>query len=222
MHSLEVIDFGISTYRDMWNKQLFLRDSLVQAKKEKKEISTEFLLLGEHTPVYTLGFHGESRNLLISDEELKNKGIECIRIERGGDITFHGPGQLIVYPILDLDFHNIGVKNYIFLLEESIIELLNQYNIKGEKIEGATGVWIGKGTQCERKICAIGVKISRGTTMHGLALNVLTDLNYFSFINPCGFVDKDVTSIEKELGKKVNMELLKKQYIEIFTKYFYS
>ncbi|MDE5806637.1 MAG: lipoyl(octanoyl) transferase LipB, partial [Muribaculaceae bacterium] len=139
-----------------------------------------------------------------------------IRIERGGDITFHGPGQAILYPIIDLEHRSLGVKNYVSILEESVIELLKGFGIKGERVEGATGVWIGKDTESERKICAIGVKISRSVTMHGLALNINTNLDAFSAINPCGFVNKGVTSMQKELGKEVDMHMVKEKLLYHF------
>ncbi|MBD5328553.1 MAG: lipoyl(octanoyl) transferase LipB [Bacteroides sp.] len=213
---MNTIDFGLAPYREIWEMQRKLQNELIAKKKEKKLIKNEYLLVGEHFPVYTLGFHGNAENLLINEEALKAQGCECIRIERGGDITFHGPGQIILYPIIDLEKHNLGVKAYVSLLEESVLNLLRGYGIKGERVEGATGIWIGKGTREERKICAIGVKISRGISMHGLALNVNTELSAFSAINPCGFADKGVTSMQKELGRNLEMEEVKLNLSEIF------
>lgn len=213
---MNTIDFGLTPYREIWEMQRKLQNELIAKKKEKKLIKNEYLLVGEHFPVYTLGFHGNAENLLINEEALKAQGCECIRIERGGDITFHGPGQIILYPIIDLEKHNLGVKAYVSLLEESVLNLLRGYGIKGERVDGATGIWIGKGTREERKICAIGVKISRGISMHGLALNVNTELSAFSAINPCGFVDKGVTSMQKELGRNLEMEEVKLNLSEIF------
>lgn len=213
---MNTIDFGLAPYREIWEMQRKLQNELIAKKKEKKLIKNEYLLVGEHFPVYTLGFHGNAENLLINEEALKAQGCECIRIERGGDITFHGPGQIILYPIIDLEKHNLGVKAYVSLLEESVLNLLRVYGIKGERVEGATGIWIGKGTREERKICAIGVKISRGISMHGLALNVNTELSAFSAINPCGFADKGVTSMQKELGRNLEMEEVKLNLSEIF------
>lgn len=209
-------DFGLSPYREIWEIQRKLQNELIGRKREHSPISDEYLLYGEHLPVYTLGFHGNADNLLLTEEMLKARGCECIRIERGGDITFHGPGQLILYPIIDLESHSLGVKAYVSLLEEAVIRLLAEYGIKGGRVEGATGIWIGKDTSGERKICAIGVKISRGISMHGLALNVNTDLSAFSAINPCGFVDKGVTSMQRELGKEVRMEDVKARLSELF------
>lgn len=220
MHSLHYEDFGIAPYRTVWERQHKLRDSLVERKIEKLPPGDEYLLIGEHTPVYTLGFHGNADNLLVTDSMLRNRGCECIRIERGGDITYHGPGQLIVYPIIDLQTHGLGVKAYIDLLEESVIRLLNCYGIKGQRVQGATGVWLDKDTPHERKICAIGVKVTRGITMHGLALNVNTDLTAFEAINPCGFVDRGVTSLAVELGHPVNIADIKARLAELLIQLF--
>ncbi len=215
---MEVVDFEISPYRQIWQLQKDLQSRVIYQKREKTLSLNEYILVGEHFPVYTLGFHGNSSNMLINEEQLNNNNCELIRIERGGDITYHGPGQLIMYPIIDLISHSLGVKSYISLLETTVIELLKEYGIKGEHIEGATGVWIDKGGVRERKICAIGVKISRGVTLHGLGLNVNTDLRAFSLINPCGFIDKGVTSMEKELQRRLNMNDIKKRAVEIFLK----
>jgi lipoyl(octanoyl) transferase len=154
--------------------------------------------------------------MLLNPTDLERRGIEFVQIERGGDITYHGPGQLVVYPILDMQKYSLGVKSYIDLLEETIIRVIAKYGIKGERVEGATGVWIDVGTPRERKICAIGVKCSRFVTMHGLALNVNTDLSYFSAINPCGFIDKGVTSISRELGHDIDMIEVKDLFKSIF------
>lgn len=216
---MRVIDFSISPYRDEWHRQQVIQKSLIAHKKEKSDITEEeTLLIGEHLPVYTLGFHGNSANMLLNEEELSKRGCELVRIERGGDITYHGPGQLILYPIIDLEKHGLGVKRYIALLEETVIVLLKEYGLTGERIEGATGVWIGKGGLDERKICAIGVKISHGVTMHGFALNVNTDLAAFSAINPCGFVNKGVTSMQKELHMTLDINEIKQSVVKIFLK----
>lgn len=191
-------------YMEMWETQHALFDAMVGAKREGRNPEGEYLLLLEHQPVLTLGRHGREENL-INKAEMCRRGIECIRIERGGDITYHGPGQLVAYPIIDLEQHHLGVKDYIHRLEEAVIRTIADYDIKGERVEGATGVWIGKDTPTERKICAIGVKCSRYITMHGLALNVNTDLDAFRLINPCGFIDKGVTSIARELGHAVSL-----------------
>lgn len=213
---LKVLDFGVSEYRDIWTEQCSIQSYLVGCKKEHIPVETEYLLVGEHPSVYTIGFHGDITNLKVSEEELNREGVECIRIERGGDITYHGPGQMIAYPIIDLENHGLGVKGYVALLEDCVIRLLEEYGIKGESVEGATGVWIGKGTDRERKICAIGVKCTRFITMHGLALNVNTDLTAFNAINPCGFTDKGVTSISAETGSQIDMNTLKEKFVAIF------
>lgn len=216
---LKIIDFKLSDYRNIWEEQKRLFSMMADLKKRSIPTTEEYLLVGEHPSVYTLGFHGDASNLLVNESRLNELGIECIRIERGGDITYHGPGQMIAYPILDLEAHSLGIKGYMNLLEDCIIQLLGEYGIDGEKIEDAIGIWIGKDTSEARKICAMGVKCTRFVTMHGLALNVTTDLDAFSAINPCGFVDKGVTSMEKELGYSPDMEDVKQRFIRIFRQY---
>lgn len=218
--TLKTIDFGIEKYRDIWVEQRAMLDMIVRMKLERNPITEEFLLLGEHEPVYTLGFHGNESNLIAPVEELESQGVECIRVERGGDITYHGPGQLVAYPVIDLENHRMGVKGYVDTLQDCVIELLREYDIKGETIAGASGVWIDAGTLRERKICAIGIKCSRFVTMHGLALNVNTDLDAFTKINPCGFTDKGVASIEKETGEEVDFQKIKHQFDRIFRSRF--
>lgn len=218
MNEVKIIDLGLSDYDEVWNLQHKLFDAMVEAKKEKRPVDDEWLIIVEHQPVVTLGKHAHRQNVLLSAEELLRRGVKCRYIERGGDVTFHGPGQIVMYPLLDLEKHNLGVKKYVELLEEAVIRTLSSFNIKGERIDGASGVWIGKGTDLERKICALGVKCSRFCTMHGLALNVSTDLNYFRMINPCGFINKGVTSIKAELGGNTDIEKVK----ELLTKNFLS
>lgn len=184
---IQIRDLGITSYRDVWELQKQSQQEVINGAEER-------IYLTEHKDVYTLGKHGKQENLLLLPPDT-----ECIRIERGGDITYHGPGQLVVYPIINLHNHGLGVKDYVNILEEAVIRTLAEYSIKAQRVEGATGVWIDCGLPQERKICAIGVKISRGVTMHGFALNVTTRLQAFSAINPCGFVDKGVTSIENEM-----------------------
>ena len=164
----------------------------------------------EHPHVYTLGKSGEQNNLLISDEFLKKRNATYYKINRGGDITYHGPGQIVGYPILDLEDFDLTVKKYIYSLEEAIINLLKEYNIYGSRLDGGTGVWLDVDNPSKaRKICAIGVRASKFVTMHGFAFNVNTDLNYFNYINPCGFTDKGVTSMQKELGNELNINEIK-------------
>ncbi|MBD5186617.1 MAG: lipoyl(octanoyl) transferase LipB [Bacteroidales bacterium] len=209
MTNLKTRMLGRADYRPVWDEQKRLFQALIDYKRNSSDNSSsmpeESLLLVEHNPVITLGKHGKIENLLVSEETLKNRGIECIRIERGGDITYHGPGQLVAYPIIDLERYHLGVKDYVNLLEETVIRTIARYGIKGERVEGASGVWIGKGTPEERKICALGVKCSHFVTMHGLALNVNTNLDAFSVINPCGFTDRGVTSIAQETGSNVDI-----------------
>ena len=196
-------------YKKAWDYQEELFNAVLQAKKENNV--KNHLLFCEHPHVYTLGKSGSEQNLLINQIQLQAKHAQFYKINRGGDITYHGPGQIVGYPIFDLEFFNISVKEYIRKLEESIIRALQEFQIKGNRLEGATGVWMdpeepGKA----RKICAIGVRASRYVTMHGFALNVNTDLSYFNYINPCGFVDKGVTSMAKETGNELDFEEVKK------------
>ena len=215
---MEIIDFKIGEYSKILTFQTDLFDNLIEEKK-KKEKGREFILIGEHYPVITLGRRAKISNILVSEQELNKRGIFLHKIGRGGDVTYHCPGQLIVYPILDLEAHRLGVKDYVFILEESVLNLLKKYGIEGDRIEGATGVWIGKGTGNERKICAIGIKCSHFCTMHGIALNVNSDLSGFDLINPCGFQDKGVTSLEKETGNPLNMNKVKIDLLNEFLKF---
>lgn len=209
-------DWGLIDYREAWKRQKNLCDLLKLNKNHD-----EYLIIAEHPSVFTLGFHGNENNLLISNNDLKKIGAECIRIERGGDITCHNPGQLVIYPIIDLYKHSLGVKEYIELLEKSIIKLLKEYEISACSNSSAKGVWIDWQKDNPRKICAIGVKISRGITMHGLALNVNNDLSLFSKINPCGFTDKGVTSLSKERGHIIDMTSLKSRICKILIEALY-
>lgn len=213
-NKVKYIDLGKIDYKEAWNYQEKLFDEIVESKKQSKKDEAasreNYLLFCEHPHVYTLGKSGEQNNLLISDEFLEKINATYYKINRGGDITYHGPGQIVGYPILDLEDFNLTVKKYIFYLEEAIINLLKEYNIQGNRLDGGTGVWldVDKPSQ-SRKISAIGVRASKFVTMHGFAFNVNTDLNYFNYINPCGFTDKGVTSMQKELGKELNIEEIK-------------
>ncbi|MFW6020321.1 MAG: lipoyl(octanoyl) transferase LipB [Bacteroidales bacterium] len=203
-------------YKKAWDYQESCFNRVADFKKDKTKLLPKkaegYLLFCEHPHVYTLGKNGQQNNLLISDEFLRNINATYYKIDRGGDITYHGPGQIVGYPIIDLEHFKLGLKKYIESLEEAIINVLKEYNIQGGRLKGATGVWLdpeepGKA----RKICAIGVKASRFITMHGFAFNVNTNLEYFNHINPCGFVDKGITSMEKELGQKMDYsEVLEK------------
>jgi lipoyl(octanoyl) transferase len=175
-----------------------------------------YLLFCEHPPVFTLGKSGSAENLLINEQMLAKQGIEFYRINRGGDITFHGPGQIVGYPIIDLEQFGLGIKAYIDLLEAAVILLLERYGVKAGRLPGATGVWLETvNPKNARKICAIGVRASRFITMHGFAFNVNTDLSYYQYINPCGFVDKGVTSMHKELGRIQDFEKIKGELREV-------
>lgn len=202
---LELIDRGVEEY----GKVLGLQRELHQRASSS---DGDFLVLCEHPHVYTLGKSGKESNLLIGEDMLKSIDASLYRVDRGGDITYHGYGQLVGYPILNLVKLGLGVRGYIEALEGAIIAVIARFGIKGERREGSTGVWLCDGVH-ERKICAIGVKVSRGVTMHGFALNVDTDLRYFGYINPCGFGADSVTSISKEVGDKVDMGLVKELVI---------
>ena len=218
MHHI-TIDYGMSAYRKVWALQKSLFAEVLNSKKKNKEADYQYLLIGEHPAVYTLGFHGNISNMLATEERLKSIGVECIRIERGGDITFHGPGQVVAYPIINLESMGIGIKGYMDMLEDCIVELLGEYDVVGKKVEDAIGIWVGDGLE-ERKICAMGVKCSRYVTMHGLALNVNTDLSFFENINPCGFTDRGVTSLQAEIGWGVDVADIKCRLKEIFWRHF--
>ena len=211
MNEVTYIDLGLKDYKETWDYQVELQQKIIEAKMEQdRGAIMNYLIFVEHPHVYTLGKSGKENNLLIQESLLKSIGAALYKIDRGGDITYHGPGQLVGYPILDLDSLGMGVKEYIYKLEQAVIETLANFNIPASRMEGATGVWLDTGKSLQaRKICAIGVKVSRSVTLHGFALNINTDLNYFSYINPCGFADKGVTSLEKELGAKQSMEKIK-------------
>jgi len=201
-------DWGLIDYNEAWKKQEKLFFEAIDRKQQN--LSTENqLIFCEHPHIYTLGKSGKEQNLLLDLIQLQAKNVDFIHTNRGGDITYHGPGQLVGYPIFDLEFFSVGLKQYIYMIEESIIQLLKDYHIIASRLNGATGIWIDAGTKQVRKICAIGVRSSRFVTMHGFALNVNTDLEYFDYINPCGFIDKGVTSMQKELGHKIDFDELK-------------
>ncbi len=210
---MKVERWNLIPYAEAWDRQEKLFSELVACKLEGKPYEN-WIISCEHPHVYTLGRHGKAANMLLDEEQLKRVGAELFRIDRGGDITYHGPGQLVCYPILNLEDFWLGLKDYIYLLEEAVIKLCARYGILAGRVKGATGVWLDTGTPSERKICAIGVRCSHYVTMHGLALNVNTDLRYFSYINPCGFIDKGVTSIAKEIGKNVDIQVVTEQLEE--------
>ncbi|MBQ9253411.1 MAG: lipoyl(octanoyl) transferase LipB [Bacteroidales bacterium] len=216
MNKLNFIDWGQIDYSKALDLQTKMFNEKVLKKLNlEKDIPQDFIVC-EHSNVYTIGKHGKDKNLLIDEKFLNKIGAEVFHINRGGDITYHGQGQITGYPIIDLDALNLGVREYIFLIEQMIIDVMGEYSIVCERLEGATGVWLDSHSSKARKICAIGVKVSRGITMHGYALNVNTDLNYFNYINPCGFVDKGVTSMQKELNKELDIQQVKHQLYEKF------
>lgn len=211
MPTVQFEDWKRIPYAEAWEKQKEHFAEALQARREQRECN--YLIFCEHPHVYTLGKSGDEHNLLMNHIQLMAKEATFHKVDRGGDITYHGPGQLVGYPIINLGLWKIGVKEYIYKLEESIIQTLKNYNIKGQRLEGATGVWLDIETPQARKICAIGVKVSRHITMHGFAFNINTDLKYFDYINPCGFTDKGVTSLAKEIGGNLNIEELKKEVL---------
>ncbi len=222
MQTVTFQDLGLIDYKQAWDYQEELFAKVLAGRNSENESEkVNFLLFCEHKHVYTLGKSGQSNNLLISDEVLKRIDATYYHINRGGDITYHGPGQIVAYPIIDLELFKITLKDYIRNLEEVIIRTLKPFGISATRLDGATGVWLDVGVPGkERKICAIGVRASRFVTMHGLAFNVNTNLDYFNYINPCGFVDKGVTSMKKELGTEVDFEevkgKLKKEFEAVF------
>lgn len=213
-------DLGRIAYADALTRQTEAFEASLAAKSAGRSVENQ-LLFCEHLPVLTIGKSGKESNLLIPEALLREKGISFYHVSRGGDITYHGPGQITGYPIFDLECWRIGLKQYIHLLEEAIIRFLSLYGLRGERLDGATGVWIDPEVSGRaRKICAIGVRSSRFVTMHGFALNVNTDLSYFSLINPCGFTDKGVTSLQAELGEPQDFGLAKQRLLTIFSELF--
>ncbi|MBL7863359.1 MAG: lipoyl(octanoyl) transferase LipB [Cyclobacteriaceae bacterium] len=215
---VEIIDLGLIDYQKAWDYQATLFNKILDAKKGNRNLPSDqqtptsnFLIFCEHPPVFTLGNSGNPNNLLVNGVELEKKGATYIHTNRGGDITFHGPGQLVVYPVMDLENFFTDIHKYMRTLEEAVIKTINRYGIKGDRIEGLTGVWVDHRSAYPKKICAMGVKTSRWVTMHGLALNVNPDLRFFDLIVPCGIQDKGITSIEKETGTIPDMSDVKKQ-----------
>lgn len=210
-------DIGLKDYKETWDFQVEIFNKLVDHKKQGivarnnlGNILPGELIFVEHPNVYTLGKSGSEDNLLLDSIQLRAKDASFYKVDRGGDITYHGPGQIVGYPIFDLEIINIGLREYIYRLEEAIIRTVAEYGVTTSRLKGGTGVWIDPETPGKaRKICAIGVRASRYITMHGFAFNVNTDLSYFNNINPCGFTDKGVTSLEKELGTRQDFNSVK-------------
>lgn len=222
-------DLGRMGYGECWALQRALFDAVLRAKGARAMFADEaaaaipvpepgplqagWLLTVEHDPVYTLGKSGKESNMLVGEAYLRSIGAEYYHIDRGGDVTFHGPGQIVAYPIIDLERVGLGLRDYIDRLEGAVIDTVAEWGIAAGRIAGASGVWIDPDGARARKICAIGVRSSRYVTMHGLALNVATDLRYFTHINPCGFTDRGVTSIEREAGRKVDFDDVKRRLV---------
>ena len=210
-------DIGLKDYKETWDFQTEIFSTLVDSKKTGTKVLNSAvetlpgtLIFVEHPHVYTLGKSGSENNLLIDLIQLKARDASFYKIDRGGDVTYHGPGQIVGYPIFDLEEIKIGLKEYIYRIEEAIIKTVGEFGVSSSRLEGGTGVWLDPEIPGRaRKICAIGVKASKYVTMHGFAFNVNTNLSYFNNINPCGFTDKGVTSLEKELGKKQDFEDVK-------------
>lgn len=223
---VELRDLGKKDYKETWDyqEQLFQKILNVKISNRREEKSAEtpnFFLFVEHPHVYTMGKSGDVKHLLLSEAQLQEKGATYYKTNRGGDITYHGPGQIVGYPILDLENFFSDIHKYLRLLEETVILALNEYGIKGERSEGETGVWIDVGTPFARKICAMGVRASRWVTMHGLALNVNADLGYFDNIIPCGIKGKAVTSLNVELGKaEISIDEVKEKLLKHFSVLF--
>lgn len=217
-------DLGAKDYKDTWDYQEELFAGIVNQKIQKREnpvIETDnYFLFVEHPHVYTLGKSGDISNLLLSEKQLAEKGATFYKINRGGDITYHGPGQIVGYPILDLENFFTDIHKYLRLLEEVIILTLSEYGLDCSRSDGETGVWLGVGTPFARKICAMGVRASRWVTMHGFALNVNANLGYFDNIIPCGIKGKAVTSLHVELGRAIDEEEVKQKIIKHFTTLF--
>jgi lipoyl(octanoyl) transferase len=226
--NVSFFNLGLMPYLQAWDYQESLLNEIITQKLEyqkqpvnQDQVTKNYLLFVEHPHVFTLGKSGSEDNLLANHIQLQAQNAEFIHTNRGGDITYHGPGQIVGYPILNLDYFAKGIRDYIENLEESIILCLKYYGINGYRLEGATGVWLDPSIPGKaRKICAIGVRVSRGVSMHGFAFNVNTDLSYFGLINPCGFTDKKVTSLQAELGQDMDIEevksVLKEKIAEVF------
>ena len=220
-----VKDLGILSYDKSWEHQKTIFDNIISQKiknrtLKKKNKTDNYLLIVEHKPIFTIGKSGDTSNLLLNKKQLKSKNIEFKKINRGGDITFHGSGQVVGYPILDLDNFFTDIGQYLRTLEEVIISAIGFFGLKGYRINGETGVWVKDKLNSDKKICAFGIKASRWVTMHGFALNVNTDLKYFDYIVPCGISDKGVTSLEETLNKKITTKMVKQKIYENFARLF--
>ena len=220
-----VKDLGVLSYEDSWEHQKTIFDNIISQKiknrtLKKKNKTDNYLLIVEHKPIFTIGKSGDTSNLLLDTRQLKSKNIQFKKINRGGDITFHGSGQVVGYPIRDLDNFFTDIGQYLRTLEEVITSSIGFFGLKGYRINGETGVWVKDKLNSDKKICAFGIKASRWVTMHGFALNVNTDLKYFDYIVPCGISDKGVTSLEETLNKKITTKMVKQKIYENFARLF--
>ena len=207
-------DLGLIDYKEAWDFQEVLFQGIIDIKSRNRKVGSDIatqshLLFCEHPHVYTLGKSGDEKNLLVNEAYLKSRGATFYKINRGGDITYHGPGQIVGYPILDLDCFFTDIHKYLRFLEEAVIKTIAEYGLEGERSGSETGVWLDVGKSTARKMCALGVRSSRWVTMHGFAFNVNADLSYFGNIVPCGIVDKSVTSLQEEMGYKLDMKEVK-------------
>ncbi|MDX2195352.1 MAG: lipoyl(octanoyl) transferase LipB [Cytophagales bacterium] len=225
--SVHYIDLGKIGYKNAWELQEQIFNSIISKKLEQRNmpvrdenITQNYLLFCEHEPVYTLGKSGNISNLILEKDTLQNTDTQFFHINRGGDITFHGPGQLVAYPILDLDNFFTDIHLYLRTLEEAVIQTCAEYSVEAGRIPGLTGVWVGHDTPNPRKICAMGIRTSRWVTMHGLALNVHTDISYYDHIIPCGIPDKKVTSLHLETNTSVQMSDVKMLLLEKLSNLF--
>ena len=222
---VKITELGFLPYSEAWDIQEEYFSNTIAVKRQNRQLDSSILtenhlLLVEHPPVFTLGKSGKIDHLLLKEEVLKSKGIAFFKTNRGGDITFHGPGQLVGYPILDLDNFFTDIHKYLRYLEEIIIKTLSDFGLNSARSDGETGVWLDLDTPFARKICAMGVRASRWVTMHGFALNINTDLSYFDYIVPCGIQGKGVTSIAKELKREVDPSLVKASVLKNFSEVF--
>ena len=222
---VKITELGFLPYSEAWDIQEEYFSNTIAVKRQNRQLDSSILtenhlLLVEHPPVFTLGKSGKIDHLLLKEEVLKSKGIAFFKTNRGGDITFHGPGQLVGYPILDLDNFFTDIHKYLRYLEEIIIKTLSDFGLNSARSDGETGVWLDLGTPFARKICAMGVRASRWVTMHGFALNINTDLSYFDYIVPCGIQGKGVTSIAKELKREVDPSVVKAAVLKNFSEVF--
>ena len=222
---IKIANWGLVSYQEAWERQEDYFSQIISRKRENRNLEQPFptdnyLFFVEHPPVFTIGKSGKMEHLLLQEEELKTKGISFMKTNRGGDITFHGPGQIVGYPLLDLDNFFTDIHKYLRYLEEVIIKTLAEFSIEGARSDGETGVWLNLDTPHARKICAIGVRASRWVTMHGFALNVNTDLSYFDYIVPCGIHGKGVTSLAHELKIEVDEKVVREKLLAHFNEIF--